>query len=143
MWRALVGAHSSIALARPVWLAWTAVEDTEALEPAASGESKPKRAAIDRSATLDDVWGLLRPLERLNVRIVRASFRIGLVDRLIALLQRTIGRAWIEICTRALRSAYGLERLPELRGLDNILLVSNHRSFFDMFVLTMVLYQHG
>jgi 1-acyl-sn-glycerol-3-phosphate acyltransferase len=53
------------------------------------------------------------------------------------------GRFWVDKCTQHLRYVYGLERIGPLSEKKSVILVSNHRSFFDMFVINMVLYSHG
>jgi 1-acyl-sn-glycerol-3-phosphate acyltransferase len=54
-------------------------------------------------------------------------------------LQRHLGATWIERSTRNLRKVYGLERLPKLDPKKSYICVSNHRSFFDMYVITSFL----
>lgn len=75
-------------------------------------------------------------LERLNLRILRRSFEPGAVNRLLRLLQRTVGQWWILYFTKNLRHVTGLSRLPDLSSDDSLLIVANHRSFFDLYVIT-------
>ncbi len=101
----------------------------------------------DRSDERPDLFSRagarLSRLERWNIRFVRASFSNPLLNRLMAALQRFPGSTWVEICTRQLRTVHGLERLPPPGELDNFILVSNHRSYFDLYVISMVLIQAG
>jgi 1-acyl-sn-glycerol-3-phosphate acyltransferase len=87
-----------------------------------------------------DLLRLARPrlgrLERFVLWFVRRSFERGLLDRLIRWLQRAIGSTWIHHFTKHLRHVYGVERLPELHASESYLLVANHRSFFDLYVVT-------
>ncbi len=75
-------------------------------------------------------------LERINLKLVRASFEPGVLNRWLRLCQRTVGQAWIHYGTRHLRHVIGREHLPALGEEGSILVVSNHRSFFDLYVIT-------
>ena len=54
-------------------------------------------------------------------------------------LQRTVGARWINASTSNLRTVHGVERLPPLDPAKSFLLVSNHRSFFDLYVISALL----
>lgn len=86
---------------------------------------------------------LLSALERAQIRLVRETLRSGPLDRAVRLLQSTVGQWWILAATERLRHVHGLERLPPLDGKSSIILVSNHRSFFDLYVATAVLVRRG
>jgi 1-acyl-sn-glycerol-3-phosphate acyltransferase len=87
--------------------------------------------------------GLLRPIERIQIRMVRASLRPGRLDRVIRTLQRTVGQGWIRAVTSRLMHVHGLERLPRWDPSKSILCVANHRSFFDLYVTTAELVARG
>ncbi len=74
--------------------------------------------------------------ERVIVGFVRGTFRKGPIDELIRTLQHRLGSLWIHHCTKNLRHVHGLERLPKLERSQSYIVVSNHRSFFDMYVIT-------
>lgn len=80
--------------------------------------------------------GKLSFVERVNLRFVRFSFRGEFFDRVLQFLQRTIGQAWIHHSTKHLRHVVGLDRLPDLQDSSSIIVVCNHRSFFDLYVVT-------
>lgn len=82
-------------------------------------------------------------VERLNLRLVRRSFRPGLINRVLGLLQRTVGQAWIHHSTKHLRRVIGADRLPPLDQPGSVLFVANHRSFFDLYVVTAELIRRG
>lgn len=82
-------------------------------------------------------------VERVNLRFVRWSFRGGWFDRLLQLFQRTVGQAWIHHSTKHLRRVVGLSRLPALDDASSIIVVCNHRSFFDLYVVTAELVRRG
>jgi 1-acyl-sn-glycerol-3-phosphate acyltransferase len=80
--------------------------------------------------------GKLNFLERLNLRWVRASFEPGWFNSVLRLCQRTVGQGWIHYGSRHLRHVFGKDRLPSLEQDGSILVVANHRSFFDLYVIT-------
>src|SRR5690349_13296945 len=82
-------------------------------------------------------------IERLILRFVRGTFRRGLIDQTIRALQVAIGSTWIHHCTKNLRHMHGLERLPVLELGQSYILVSNHRSFFDLYVIFGDLVRRG
>jgi 1-acyl-sn-glycerol-3-phosphate acyltransferase len=96
-------------------------------EVATSAPSRPDLLAAGR--------GRLGLTERLIVGLVRRTFEPGRLDRLIRFLQRWVGSTWIHYFTKNLRFVFGLERLPRLEREQSYLLVSNHRSFFDLYVV--------
>jgi 1-acyl-sn-glycerol-3-phosphate acyltransferase len=78
-----------------------------------------------------------------HLRIVQKSLEPGLWDQALRLGQRTLGCNWIEVCTRNVRRVHGRERIGELRPDKSYIVVSNHRSFFDMYVITAYLVKRG
>lgn len=55
--------------------------------------------------------------------------------------QRYIGATWIQIATYNLLRVHGLEHFEAASSERPILLVANHRSFFDMYVVSTVLFR--
>lgn len=96
-----------------------------------------------RPDLLEAGHGRLTRIERLQIRFIRDSFEPGTLDRSLRFCQRHLGSAWIHHCTKHLRSAHGLERLPPLDPGQSFILVSNHRSFFDLYVITAELVRRG
>ena len=74
-------------------------------------------------------------LERLLIGIVRRTFEPGLLSRAVQFGQRTVGCGWIHHCTKHLRHVHGYERLPPLEPTQSYILIANHRSFFDLYVV--------
>jgi 1-acyl-sn-glycerol-3-phosphate acyltransferase len=111
-------------------------------ETATTGET-----AVEADASIPPTPGDVRPdlvaagekrlggLERAIIRFVRGTFRRGIVDLVVRKLQRAIGSTWIHHFTKHLRHVYGEERLPVLERGQSYILVSNHRSFFDLYVV--------
>jgi 1-acyl-sn-glycerol-3-phosphate acyltransferase len=57
--------------------------------------------------------------------------------------QRYLGATWIQVSTYNLLTVYGMEHLEALSRERPILLVANHRSFFDMYVVSTVLFRRA
>lgn len=74
-------------------------------------------------------------LERALIAVVRQTFEPGLFSRAVHFCQRTVGCGWIHFCTRHLRHVHGLDRLPEFAPDQSYILIANHRSFFDLYVV--------
>lgn len=87
--------------------------------------------------------GRLSFFERLSLRVLRASLEPGPCNRFLQWCQRHVGQAWIHAATRNLLHVRGWERLPDLSGPESILIVANHRSFFDLYVITAELVRRG
>jgi 1-acyl-sn-glycerol-3-phosphate acyltransferase len=118
----------------------------EVVEPdavAPRSERVSERPGPTRQRALLDFKELLSPLERRQISFVRKSFEPGPLDRAIRLAQRYVGSNWIEQCTKNLRHVNGLERLPKFDAKKSYLVVSNHRSFFDLYVITGYLVNRG
>ncbi len=98
------------------------------------------RDLLDRSAFGDDA---LTPVERWQIAFVRRTFESGALDRGIRFLQRHVGANWIEQSIKNLRHVHGLDRLPRFDRDASTILVSNHRSFFDLYVVTAYLVKRG
>jgi 1-acyl-sn-glycerol-3-phosphate acyltransferase len=109
----------------------------------------PQPHAPDREDAPDDhdllVLGesSLSPLERAQIRFIRASLRPGMLDRGIRALQGTVGQWWIRTVTASLRHVHGLDRLPSWDPSGSVVLVANHRSFFDLYITMAELVANG
>jgi 1-acyl-sn-glycerol-3-phosphate acyltransferase len=107
----------------------------------AAGLTAPPR---ERDHDLLEMGDLaLSPLERAQIRFVRATLRPGPLDDAIRALQRSVGQAWILGATARLRHVHGLERLPAWEPGGSVILVANHRSFFDLYVTAAELVARG
>jgi 1-acyl-sn-glycerol-3-phosphate acyltransferase len=81
----------------------------------------------------------LSPIARAHIRLVQKSLQPGLFDRALRFGQAAIGANWIDFATRNLRHVHGLERIGTLDPGQSYICVANHRSFFDLFVVTAYL----
>lgn len=84
----------------------------------------------------------LRGLERISIPLVDVISSIGWVKRVIQIYGRYVSTAWITFVTRNLLEHHDLEPLETLQPPRGVLLVANHRTFWDMFVASAVLYRH-
>jgi 1-acyl-sn-glycerol-3-phosphate acyltransferase len=87
--------------------------------------------------------GKLTPLERMQIAAVRRTFEPGTADTVIRWCQRTIGCRWITGATDRLRHVHHEDRLPRWRPDTSYILATNHRSFFDLYVITGHLVRRG
>jgi 1-acyl-sn-glycerol-3-phosphate acyltransferase len=118
-------------------------ENPKSADAAAAKDTGRGHESLARPDLLEVGRGRLSFVERCTLAFVRATFKRGLVDRVIRWLQRTIGSTWIHHCTKELRHVHGLSRLPPLLGRQSYILVANHRSFFDLYVVFGDLVRRG
>lgn len=88
-----------------------------------------------------DEFAVLSSFERFAFRLVR-RMNHGLWKRFWTWCQKTIGAGWIHFATYNLMQVYGLEHLEEVSRSRPVLIVANHRSFFDMFTVSTVLFRY-
>lgn len=81
----------------------------------------------------------LSRVERFNLWLVQRSFVPGFFDSLMRVCQRSVGQGWIHHATKHLRISTGLSNLPDLESPESLIVVANHRSFFDLYIITMEL----
>jgi len=83
---------------------------------------------------------LLRPIERVGFRLTH-RMNLGRWKRFWTFCQRHIGSLWIKISTYNLMNVFGIEQIEESDSSRPLLLVANHRSFFDMYVVSSVIFR--
>ena len=83
---------------------------------------------------------LLDPIERFGFQLTHRMNQ-GAWKRFWTFCQRHIGSLWIKICTYNLMKVYGLEYVENADIEKPILLVANHRSFFDMYTVSSVIFR--
>jgi 1-acyl-sn-glycerol-3-phosphate acyltransferase len=79
----------------------------------------------------------LTPFERRSVRLMDLLYRRA--RPATELWLRKVSQGWMTLGSWRMVVPVGLERLAGLTAQDRILLVSNHRSFFDMYMLALQL----
>ncbi len=99
--------------------------------------------AADRPDLVSLGGDRLDATERFRIRFIRKTFEPGPTDQAIRWCQRHVGATWIHVCTKNLMHVYGAERLPELDPRQSYICVANHRSFFDLYVVTAHLVRQG
>ncbi len=87
--------------------------------------------------------GMLNPVARAQIRFIQRSLQRGPLDHALRWCQRQIGARWINASLTNLRQVHGVDRLPKLRPDESFILVSNHRSFFDLYAVSAYLVASG
>jgi 1-acyl-sn-glycerol-3-phosphate acyltransferase len=115
---------------------FSAVDDTRP-----TGTERPRRTnAIDSAAPfLEQIDERLGFLERKQIRFVRKTFDSPVIDRGVRAMQRRFGAIWIEHALGNVRHVHGLERVGTFDPKKSYVCVANHRSFFDLYVITSYL----
>ncbi|HYN86742.1 MAG TPA: lysophospholipid acyltransferase family protein [Pyrinomonadaceae bacterium] len=86
-------------------------------------------------------WAVLGGFERLAFRLAR-RMNSGRWKRFWTLCQRHLGAGWIHLATYNLMRVYGVEHVERAAESGRpVLLVANHRSFFDMYVVSTALFR--
>jgi 1-acyl-sn-glycerol-3-phosphate acyltransferase len=87
-----------------------------------------------------DELGVLNGVERSGFWLVH-KMNVGAWKRLMTFGQRHIGSLWIYLSTYNLMNVYGIKNV-EMSDVDTpLILVANHRSFFDMYTVSSVLFR--
>lgn len=89
---------------------------------------------------LADEVAVLSPFERLAFRFTHLMNE-GRWKRFWGFCQRHLGSLWIQICTYNLMTVFGLEHVTDADEDRPLLLVANHRSFFDMYTVSSVVFR--
>ena len=98
---------------------------------------------LDTSLSLEpttEELSVLSWFERAAFRLVR-RMNGGNWKRLWTWCQKTMGAGWIHLSTYNIMNIYGLENVEAASPDRPILLVANHRSFFDMYTVSTVLFR--
>src|SRR6267143_6478793 len=82
----------------------------------------------------------LSSFERFSFRFI-TRMNQGRWKRFWTWCQRMFGAGWIHLTTYNLMNVYGLEHVEAASRERPILLVANHRSFFDMYAVSTVLFR--
>ncbi len=83
---------------------------------------------------------VLNATEKIGFRLTHRMNR-GAWKRFWTFCQRHIGSLWIKICTYNLMNVFGIENVENSDIEKPLLLVANHRSFFDMYVVSSVIFR--
>ena len=84
--------------------------------------------------------GVLAPIEKRGFSLARAM-NFGSWKRFWTFCQRHIGSLWIYLATYNLMNVFGIENVQDSDPNRPLLLVANHRSFFDMYTVSSVIFR--
>ena len=84
--------------------------------------------------------GVLDPIQRTGFKLARAM-NFGTWKRFWTFCQRHIGSLWIYLATYNLMNVFGIENVQDSDPGRPLLLVANHRSFFDMYTVSSVIFR--
>jgi 1-acyl-sn-glycerol-3-phosphate acyltransferase len=82
----------------------------------------------------------LSRMERFSFRFAEGINNTRPVKWSAQVFLHVIGASWVRVCTANLIRLHGYEKLAELRPPGGVMIVSNHRSFFDLYVIAQTLY---
>ncbi len=127
------------------------MSNVQSAEPkvVASKDASPGKTDVGRG-TLDigqlpepstEEFAVLTSFERFAFRLVRRMNQ-GLWKRFWTWCQKVFGAGWIHLATYNLMQVYGLENIEAASRDRPILLAANHRSFFDMYTVSTVLFRN-
>lgn len=88
----------------------------------------------------DEQINALSLTERIGFRLTH-RMNLGNWKRFWGFCQRHIGSLWIKIATYNLMNVFGIENVENSSTERPLLLVANHRSFFDMYVVSSVIFR--
>ena len=103
--------------------------------------SSPPIASDSHIEPNEEEIRVLTPFERFAFRWVR-RMNDGRWKRFWTWCQMTLGAGWIHLSTYNIMRVYGLDHIDNASHERPILLVANHRSFFDMYAVSTVLFRN-
>ena len=83
---------------------------------------------------------VLDTAERVGFRLAH-RMNLGLWKRLMTFGQRHLGSLWIYLATYNLMNVFGIENVENAEVDKPLILVANHRSFFDMYTVSSVIFR--
>jgi 1-acyl-sn-glycerol-3-phosphate acyltransferase len=83
---------------------------------------------------------VLSATEKIGFRLTHRMNQ-GVWKRFWTFCQRHIGSLWIRLATYNLMNVFGLENVENTNVEKPVLIVANHRSFFDMYTVSSVLFR--
>jgi 1-acyl-sn-glycerol-3-phosphate acyltransferase len=101
-------------------------------------QSHPPAALVP---TKDEI-SVLAPVEKFGFRLTH-RMNLGRWKKFWTFCQRHLGSLWIKLSTYNLMNVFGLENIEKTDFDRPLLLVANHRSFFDMYVVSSVLFRQS
>ena len=102
--------------------------------------AETKLAHPQKSLPTKEEISVLGPMERAGFRLAHRMNR-GSWKRLWGFCQRHIGSLWIYLATYNLMNVRGLANFEKTDFERPVVLVANHRSFFDMYTVSSVIFR--
>lgn len=115
------------------------MNDDQLLEKSGTQNLDFKDSKISPKPTAEEL-AVLDFTEKIGFQIADRMNR-GAWKRLWTFCQRHIGSLWIYLATYNLMNVFGLENVEQTDVGKPLLLVANHRSFFDMYTVSSVLFR--
>lgn len=84
--------------------------------------------------------GVLTFVERAGFALTH-RMNLGWLKRLMTFGQQRIGSLWIHLATYNLMNVYGIENIEQSLVEKPLVLVANHRSFFDLYTVSSVIFR--
>jgi 1-acyl-sn-glycerol-3-phosphate acyltransferase len=97
-------------------------------------------ARLSVLSPMAEEWAVLSPVERFCFGFTHRMNQ-GRWKRFWTWWQKTLGATWIQVATYNLMRVHGLEHVEAASRERPLLLAANHRSFFDMYVVSSVLFK--
>lgn len=85
-------------------------------------------------------WALLTPVEKVNFMISDYVNRDPKAKHVFSRIASVVGKSWVEFFVSNLCPDHGFEKFAKIDPTRGVLLVANHRSFFDLFAVTARLF---
>ncbi len=105
-----------------------------------TNETQISKTAEEPLLPSNEEISVLDPLEKAGFRLTH-RMNLGRWKRFWTFCQRHVGSLWIKICTYNLMQVFGIENVENSEIDKPLLLVANHRSFFDMYVVSSVIFR--
>ena len=108
-----------------------------------SAEDAGSQLALRDAAPLvpaKDQLNLLSTIERTGFALAH-RMNLGAWKRLWTFCQRHIGSLWIYLATYNLMNVFGIENVEDTDATRPLVLIANHRSFFDMYTVSSVIFR--
>ncbi len=117
------------------------MNDKSILDAASSDNLKTNDEQSNLAPTREEL-AVLSQTEKLGFKLADRMNR-GAWKRFWTFCQRHIGSLWIYLATYNLMNVFGLENIEKTDVKKPLLLVANHRSFFDMYTVSSVLFRRA
>ena len=102
--------------------------------------SAADESRVSEIVPTEEELSVLEPFEKIGFKLA-SRMNQGAWKRFWTFCQRHIGSLWIRLATYNLMNVYGLENVEQTDAGKPLLLIANHRSFFDLYTVSSVLFR--